>query len=385
MGDIRRRTTRWSWIIALSVPLAIGCDSSQPVAPALAPESVSLSRGDGDRDGMAEAALLVGNFTFFEDHFPGPGPGNGILRYSGTGAFIDNMVPEGTGGLTIACCMTFGPDENLYVGSPLTHNILRFNGVTGAFIDEFVGPRRRGHAGSLMAPLILLFHDDKLYVGDIEANNIVRYNAATGAFIDVFVPAGSGGMGQEFGVPQEFVFGPDGNLYVASPATSTTTNMVLRFNGRTGAFIDVFVGSDAVSNPGGLTFGPDGDLYVTNDNGVNRYNGKTGALIHTFVRQGSGGLDGPVGIAFGPDGNFYVASSNTGEILRYNNKGRFIDAFVPAGRGDITGPRVIKWKTTTVVCHSEGKHDNGTSITIGYLSAPEHLAHGDELGPCKRR
>jgi DNA-binding beta-propeller fold protein YncE len=365
----------WQWIIALSLPLAIGCDSSQPVAP-LNPGLASESRETGQR-AMSQAALFVGNFSFF-DFFPAPASTNGILRYTSSGAFIDNLVPEGTAGLTIACCMTFGPDENLYVGSPLTGNVLRYNGVTGAFIDEFVP----SGSGGLVAPLILVFHDSKLFVGDASANQILRYDAATGAFIDVFVPAGSGGMGQEFGVPQGFGFGTDGNLYVSNPPTSTTVGNVLRFNGRTGAFIDVFIRDDAVSNPGGLTFGPHGDLYVTSDNGVNRYNGKTGALIDTFVDQGSGGLDSPVGIAFGPDGNFYVASTNTGQILRYDRKGRFIDAFVQAGRGDISGPRTIEWKVSTVVCHSKGSHDKGKSITIGYLSAAEHLAHGDVLGPC---
>lgn len=375
------RPACWPWIIALSLPLVIGCDPSQPVAPSLSPGSVSSSREAVDRGAMSQAALFVGNFSFFEDFFPGPAPTNGILRYTGSGTFIDNFAPEGRGGLTIACCMTFGPDENLYVGSPLTGSILRYNGVTGAFIDEFVP----SGSGGLVGPLVLVFHDSKLYVGDATANEILRYDAVTGAFIDVFVPPGTGGLGREFGVPQGFGFGADGNLYVTNPPTSTTVGNVLRFNGRTGAFIDVFIGSNAVSNPGGLTFGPHGDLYVTSDNGVNRYNGKTGALIDTFVDQASGGLGSPVGIAFGPDANFYVASSNTGQILRYDRKGRFIDAFVPAGTGDISGPRTIEWKVTTVVCHSNGKHEKSKSITVGYLSAPEHLAHGDALGPCADR
>lgn len=375
MSEMRRRT-RWSLIVALTTPLVIACDSSKPVATLLAPESVSMSREAGERGAMSNAALFVGNFTFFPDIFPAPAPTNGILRYRGTGEFMGNLVPEGTAGLTIACCMTFGPDENLYVGSPLTSSVLRFNGVTGAFIDEFIAPG----SGGLVAPLTLVFHGGKLYVGDLGAQSILRYDAVTGAFIDVFVAPGSGGMGE--GDPQMFAFGPDGNLYVASPFS----NQVLRFHRTTGALIDAFIGSDAVTGPGGLTFGPDGHLYVTHNNGVNRYNGKTGALIEAFVAQGSGGLNGPVGITFGPDGNFYVASGGkvdgSGEILRYNKKGRFMDAFIPAGRGAISGPRLIEWKATTVVCHSKRKHDKGESITIGYLAAPEHLAHGDTLGPC---
>ncbi len=379
MNDIRRTTTRWTCIVALSAPLAIACDSSQPVSPPLAPESASFSQERGERGAMSDAALFVGNFTFFPDIFPGPAPTNGILRYDGRGAFIDNMVPEGAGEgtarVTIACCMTFGPDENLYVGSPLNSSVLRFNGVTGAFIDEFIPPG----TGGLVAPLILVFRSGKLYVGDIGTQSIRRYNAVTGAFIDVFVPPGSQGMTE--GDPQVFDFGPDGNLYIAA----FSVNKVLRYNGTTGAFIDAFVSpAGDVLLGGGLAFGPDGNLYVDDRSGIARYNGRTGALIDAFVGQGSGGLVGPVGITFGPDKNFYVADADVGQILHYDKKGRFVDAFVPAGRGDISGPRVIEWKPTTVVCHSKGKHDKGKSITIGYLSAGEHLAHGDALGPCTR-
>jgi WD40 repeat protein len=377
MSDIRRTTTRWTCIVALSAPLAIACDSSQPVSPPLAPESGSFSQERGDRGALSDAALFVGNFTFFEEFFPGPAPTNGILRYDSRGAFIDNMVPEGAGKgtarVTIACCMAFGPDENLYVGSPLTSNVLRFNGVTGAFIDEFIA----AGSGGLVAPLVLVFHSGKLYVGDVGSQSIRRYNAVTGAFIDVFVASGSGGMVD--GDPQGFVFGPDGNLYVAS----TFSNQVLRFNGVTGALIDAFIGSDAVSLPGGPTFGPHGDLYVTNNNGVNRYNGKTGTFIDVFVSEGSGGLSEPTTLIFAPDKNLYISSSASGEILRYDRKGRFMDVFVPVGRGGISGPRTIEWKATTIVCHSTAKRDKGKSITIGYLSAPEHLAHGDALGPCR--
>jgi len=101
---------------------------------------------------------------------------------------------------------------------------------------------------------------------------------------------------------------------------------VLRYDGTTGAPIGtgIFVspGSAGLNGASGLTFGPDGNLYVTSvfTNEVLRYNGTTGAPIGTgvFVAAGSAGLDGPFGLTFGPDGNLYVASSGTDEILRYD-------------------------------------------------------------------
>ena len=185
-----------------------------------------------------------------------------VLRYGQTGAFIDAFVPAGSGGLNGPSGLVFGPDGNLYVGSVFTNSVLRYDGTTGAFID-------------------------------------------------VFVPPGSGGLA----FPTVLVFGPDGNLYVCPQdndsvlrccAGTPTNSTVLRYDGTTGAFIDAFVppGSGGLVIPGGLVFGPDGNLYVVDsnpDNGqVLRYDGTTGAFIDAFVPPGSGGLFLPTDLAFTP-------------------------------------------------------------------------------------
>ena len=178
--------------------------------------------------------------------------------------------------------------------------------------------------------------------------------------------------------PQHFDFGPDGNLYVAAEFTSR----VLRYNGSTGAFIDVFASGGA---PSGLTFGPDHHLYVGTGNEIRRYDIATSSLIDVFVSWGSGGLSIPVGIVFGPDGNLYAASAGTGEILRYDGRtGKFIDAFVASGRGGLTGPRMIAFKPTMTVCHkTSGSRSNSKTITVQYLSSFDHVRHGDAIGACR--
>jgi DNA-binding beta-propeller fold protein YncE len=92
------------------------------------------------------------------------------------------------------------------------------------------------------------------------------------------------------------VFGPDGNLYVSS----TATNQVLRFNGTTGAFVDVFASGGGLTGPYGLAFGPDGNLYVSSvyTNQVLRYNGTTGAFVDIFAS--GGGLNFPTFLTFTP-------------------------------------------------------------------------------------
>ena len=95
-------------------------------------------------------------------------------------------------------------------------------------------------------------------------------------------------------------FGPDWNLYVAS----SQTNQVLRYDGQTGAFLDVFVqaGAQGLQFPVGLAFGPDGHLYVGSfgNDRILRYDGVTGAALGIAANIGAMGLDGPLFIEFFP-------------------------------------------------------------------------------------
>src|SRR5262245_55197758 len=68
------------------------------------------------------------------------------------------------------------------------------------------------------------------------SRSILRYNGTTGAFISAFVPSGSGGLN----APRGMTFGPDGNLYVLNSDPTDNFN-ILRYDGTTGDFMDVFV------------------------------------------------------------------------------------------------------------------------------------------------
>ena len=257
-----------------------------------------------------------------------------VFRYDGqNGAFIDQFVPAGSGGLGLPRDLIYGPDGNLYVNSDAFDKVLRYDGTTGAFIDKFV----TDGSGGLSAPYGLVYGPDgNLYVSGFTSNAVHRYDGVSGAFIDLFVPVGSGGLV----TPRDLVFGPDGNLYVVAHDSVN----VLRYDGGTGAFIDVFASGGGLDSPAGLAFGPDGNLYVSSGGNdvVLRYDGITGAFIDVFIAAGSGGLDSPHGLVFTRDGNLYLASTNTDSVLRYDaTTAAFIDEFVASGSGGLNAPHFL--------------------------------------------
>jgi DNA-binding beta-propeller fold protein YncE len=204
---------------------------------------------------------------YVADGDPKNGPGT-VARFNGTtGAFMDDFVPAGSGGLEHPGALLFGPDGALYVASFDLNEILRYDGKTGAFLGTFVTPG----SGGLNIPQMMAFGPDgNLYVASgnfftgspFAPGSVLRYEGLSGpnpgAFLGTFVPAGSGGLAN----PTGLLFGPDGkndgklDLYVASSVVSGTsasesitaepgTSEVLRYDGKTGAFLGTFVTPDS--------------------------------------------------------------------------------------------------------------------------------------------
>ncbi|MDY7024601.1 MAG: hypothetical protein SWJ54_25180, partial [Cyanobacteriota bacterium] len=85
-------------------------------------------------------------------------------------------------------------------------NVLRFQASNGTFIESFIEFPNLNGGGAVFGP------DDNYYIGARSLSAILRFNGQTGEFIDEFIPS------EAVDFPRGFVFGSDQNFYLGNGA-----------------------------------------------------------------------------------------------------------------------------------------------------------------------
>jgi hypothetical protein len=301
---------------------------------------------------------------------------NSIKQFDAkTGAYIQTLVASGSGGLDGPRGLIVQNKGQLLVVNQnvdLTSNgeIDRYNAKTGAPLSPLVSASA---PNAPFAPRGIVLENKVLYVANLQDSTdstsngeIKEYNASSGKFLGNLFPTGWTGKFN----PKSVVFGPDGGLYVSAFDTANPlVGNIFKFNTQTGAFkVVAFNNGDGAADPGetqdlhrpeGLTFGPDGSLYVTSfrDNSLPDtdpdktdkilvLNGHTGKLKSEINLDSAGGDRAfAEAIVFGPGRALFVpiagSGTDTGSVRRYNVTTDTYTTFVAPG-----GPLGSPWYLT---------------------------------------
>jgi len=247
-------------------------------------------------------------------------------------------------------------------------------------MSRYLHPCRAG----LMAGALLLsaavappLAADNLFVSSTNTKSVIEYDGATGDFEEKF--AQGGGLIE----PEGVVFGPDGDLYVAS-----RSDEILRYDGEKGNFKGVFASGNGLVDPAGIAFGPDGDLFVAaglleggdGGNKILRFDGATGAFVAELDPDNTAGLTDPEALVFGTDGLLYVSDTpeeGNGPVLRYNPATNdFHSTFIPAANsipdptGMVFSPDGQFLFLSSAATSEVRKYNGATGAPLGVFVAP---------------
>ncbi|MCP4340448.1 MAG: DUF4347 domain-containing protein [Desulfobulbaceae bacterium] len=312
-----------------------------------------------DEDGTWTASdLIVGSWI---------SDGEEIFRIDGVTGDPDGVFNAPVGVLVEPYTAVVGPDGNYYVPGYKSNNIVRFD-ADGSYLGVFTA------AAEFDIPTGLAWGaDGNLYVANYGNDNILRFDTA-GTFLDYW-----GGANSVLG-PTDVAFGLDGDLYV----TSYDDNKLVKFDAATGGTPTTVLAS-GLNNPEQMVFDSAGDLFIANggNNDVVKWDGSslTSYFSHTDLSWTSG-------VTFGPDGQLYVSSYDNDKILRYD--GITGEVFADDGPGGFGGPTYLTFSPAHQVAVSatpnipptftsfvgpvtSGNEDSEITITFGNLAV-----QGDE-------
>jgi streptogramin lyase len=268
-----------------------------------------------------------------------------------SGAFERTLDPQ-AGRLQGAQAIRLGPDGAVWVVSEGTAQVHRYDAGDLHFLDTPIA------VGAGFGITGLAFRGAQAYAGGYDGNAVRVYSLA-GQLQSTPVQGVAAARGFDNGL----TFGPDGLLYIPG----YDTHNVLRHDPATGQnSVIVAAGAGGLRNSRGILFRPDGNTFLVSSEGsgqVLEYRRADGGL----VRQFASGLARPTGMLFHMDGSLLVVT-NLGVMRLDPDTGVRRDTLVAAGSGGLSGP------TFGMLLPKSASLDRSQVGTQYWLTGPGRLA-----------
>jgi DNA-binding beta-propeller fold protein YncE len=282
------------------------------------------------------------------------------------------------------------PPSTLFVTDRDGDQVLRYNGVTGQFIDVFA----QGAEQHLDRPSnVRLGPSGHVYLAGFGRGDVVRYDVTSGAMMDVFywdttlleepvelmfrgsellvlghdtqnlaVIDRDGHAVRELGYPlmrgaHDFVLSPDeSTIYVATEHSLELGTSIQAWDVASGTLLATFGQLNEVAFANGIALRDNGQLYVADyeRNQIVRFDAASGAALATTVTSDSGLLDAPVSLEFGPDGALYVLDA-VGIHRMDPETGLELSLLVEVNDGHNLRPRNFTFATQTAIAEAIAK------------------------------
>ena len=134
--------------------------------------------------------------------------------------------------------------------------------------------------------------------------------------------------------------GWDGDIYTANYSARTVTRHT-----QYGQNLGVVISGIGDNSVGGITFGPDGNIYVAGHEGMAGYIYKYNGVDYQYMQKYAVGVGGLTDLEFGPDGFLYICSFDNGRVRRMSTITGAVSDFVSPGSGGLGMPWNIAFES----------------------------------------
>jgi streptogramin lyase len=335
------------FVLDAGTSLQLSGGNAATVAAYVRPESYRGGSGAGSRNGMLGDTTADFIFRLEDQGLLGFTWDAGTDNYQSVTADPGDELPRGgyshVAAVRDGTTMRLYVDgQEVKSGSVAASNFVTFGNMQLGRVNGTSSRDFDGRMDDLRVYNRALSPGDVQELADLSATNVLIANTGSNQVLgydvvgSTWTPAGTFASGTYAGEALQNPFGlaQDGGrrIYISEQRDG---GRILRFNFH-GTFQGVVAteGTDFNGRPEALTIGPDGNLYFSAAFGSDSdYIYKVDLAtdtVSTFVPTSGTGytLSDPRGIAFGSDGNLYVANRNNDQILEFDGAtGAFTSVF----------------------------------------------------------